>query len=161
MKNKKPKSSELEIQCAEYLAGWKRALADYENLKKELSLRETETRRYLVTDLVQSFLPVIDNFDAAVRHTPPLDALPPESKKTLENWLQGVVYIQKQFADSLASIGVERMKTIGEAFNPEFHEAGGTKHEEGKALNEILEEVQTGYAIAGRVIRPAKVIINE
>ncbi|MFA6130645.1 MAG: nucleotide exchange factor GrpE [Patescibacteria group bacterium] len=160
-KNKKPPLPDLQAQCDEYLAGWKRALADYENLKKDLSAREVERHRYFVIDLIQSFFPIIDNFDVAVRHIPKLDDLPEEKKKMIENWLQGVVYIQKQFVDSLASLGIERMKTMGEIFDPTHHDAAGTKTDPSKKPQEILEEVYSGWMLGDQVIRPAKVIINE
>ena len=65
---------ELEIKCEEYLMGWKRALADYDNLKRDLAKERDESRRYIIESVADGFLKVLDNFDKATKHTPNLDS---------------------------------------------------------------------------------------
>ncbi len=74
----------------------------------------------------------------------------------LQGWVKGILKVKEQLEDFLKSQGVEKIKTIGEKFNPELHEAVGKRGEGG----EIIEEVQSGYLMHGQTIRPAKVIIK-
>ena len=74
----------------------------------------------------------------------------------LQGWVKGILKVKEQLEDFLKSQGVEKIKTIGEKFNPELHEAVGKRGEGG----EIIEEVQAGYLMHGQTIRPAKVIIK-
>lgn len=150
-----PRSDELEAQCAEYLAGWKRALADYENLQKNnASLREDDRRR-IRTQLAHELLPVVDNFEAAMKFAPA------EVPDAMKNWFAGVSHIARQFADVLSSLGVTSIVTLDQSFDPNLHDSGGAKHVDGKEPNVIVEEVVRGYKIGDVVLRPAKVIVNE
>ncbi|MDP2631609.1 MAG: nucleotide exchange factor GrpE [Candidatus Uhrbacteria bacterium] len=144
--------SELESKCAEYLDGWKRALADYENLKRDQSKNLEDTRRRIKESFVSDLIPVLDNFDQALNHAPEV----PEA----ESWIEGVRMIQKQFVGVLAELGVELILTEGEKFNPNLHEAVGARSEPDKAEDVILEGILSGYRLGEHVIRPAKVIIN-
>lgn len=157
VKNKGKEQSDLENTCQEYLAGWKRALADYENLKQTTDQQLTEGRSRIRTSLAHDLLPVMDNFQQAMNHVPTQDT----DQKTFNNWLQGVVFIAKQFEDVMQSMGIEPVKTIGEIFDPNLHEASGTLSDSEKNEQEILEEVTKGWKIGETVIRPARVIINE
>lgn len=141
-KKKKPKKKDLQAQCDEYLAGWKRALADYENLQRDLAQTKEDSRRQIRTALAHELLPIMDNFDQAVSHAPS------EMPKELETWMQGVTFIKKQFEDAFASMGIERIN-VEEPFDPNVHEAVGEAEE--------MEEVRTGWKIGEHVLRPAQV----
>jgi molecular chaperone GrpE len=143
---------EKNTQAEEYLAGWKRALADYENLQKEnASLREDDRRRIRV-NLAHDLLPVIDNFDQALKFAP---------KDVDKNWFAGVQHIARQFADALKGLGIEPIEAVGHAFDPNRHESGGSRWEEDKPEQVILEEVIKGWKLGDLVIRPSKVIVNQ
>ena len=149
-----PTSDDLEQKCAEFESGWKRALADYENLQKDMSAQLVTSRNRIKIDFVEKLLPVLDNFNQAVNFAPKSE------DAEISNWLQGVTFIQKQFETVLSEMGVESIEASGQ-FNPDLHEASGSKTEEGKEDQEILETISPGWKIGETVIRPAKVIINE
>lgn len=142
-------------RCDEYLAGWKRALADYENLQKENSKLREEDRRRIRMSVAHDLLPVIDNFEQAIRFAPK------EMPDAMKNWFAGVSHIARQFSDVLASLGIVPVESVGHAFDPNQHESGGSKHVDDMPVNVIVEELVKGYKIGDFVIRPAKVIVNE
>lgn len=134
-------------QCQEYLAGWQRAKADYANLQKETEKRMSEFRQYAQADLLEQLFPLVDYFKQGF-------SLVPEEEKD-SAWMQGIRHIQDNLNKILQENGVEEIKTVGEKFNPELHEAVKGEGEE------IVQEVSTGFKLNGQVVRPAKVIINE
>ncbi len=158
-----PELSEIETlqkQSDEYKQGWQRALADYENIKRDLSARAEESRRAIRAGLARDLLPVVDNFAQAVKFQPDLSGLPEDGRKKIEPWLQGILYIEKQFEEAMAQMGVERVATTGQ-FDPRMHDAASERHEEGRAEGEILEVLIPGWKIGELVLRPAKVIIQK
>ncbi|MBT4277855.1 nucleotide exchange factor GrpE [Candidatus Falkowbacteria bacterium] len=151
----KKKIKELKNQVKENLDGWMRSQADYENLKKEMIIQKEDWIKFANTNLIIEILPVLDNFKASTNHVP-------ESEKT-SPWVQGIMYIQKQLQDILNSQGVEEIKTVGEKFDPELHDAVEDKtikkskeHKKGH----IIKEVKPGYILHGKVISPARVVVG-
>ena len=148
--------STREETCAEcfvHEANWKRALADYQNLKKEVARERAEMGAYAVLRVAERFLPVVDNFNVAMSHMPKSD------DKAVVNWAVGVGFIQKQLEEALRDLGLIAIKTVGETFDATKHEAVG-EEDGGKEHGTILKEIQAGYEINGKVVRPAKVILN-
>lgn len=141
-------------KCDEYLAGWKRALADYDNLQKDLARERTELRARLKEDVAHQLIGVLDNFDQAAKFKP--DGL----SKELEVWLMGLMHVKNQLEGVMRDLGLESYGSAGETFDAHLHDAGGERTEEGKADHEILEVVQRGWKLGDRIVRPAKVIIN-
>ena len=137
----------------EYLDGWKRAKADYINFKRDAEKEKTEIVQFANAGLLLELFPIVDNFQTALKHVP-------EDKKK-ENWVQGFSHIERQFLDLLKNMGVEPIKTLGEKFNPEFHDAAGKEKKDGVEPGVVLEEVRAGYTIQGKVIRHAKVKVSE
>ena len=154
-------ASDLEAKCDEYLSGWKRALADYENLKKQSAQMRDEDRRRVRMSVAEDLLPVIDNFGYVTKHAPSLEGVNDDFKKKFDTWFQGIGHIDRQFTEALKGLGVEAIESVGKPFDPKLHEAGGSKKDETKADGEVLEEVIKGWKIGEIVIRPAKVIVNE
>lgn len=150
-KDSKKEIEELKKKVEENLAGWKRALADYENFKK----REEENKKELICfsnlNLILEILPILDNFQHAY------NSLPKELEKN--NWVLGIKYIKDQLENLLKSIGVEEIKAVGEKFDPRLHEAvGKIKTKDEKDI--VVEEVLKGYKLNGKAIRAVKVKIN-
>ena len=85
-------------QCDEYLTGWKRALADYDNLKKDLARERTQMHVHAVERSLLAILPVLDNFDAALKFAP--TEVDPKTKQ----WLQGVLHVRTQLEDAFQPI---------------------------------------------------------
>jgi len=161
----KKKLEECQKLKEEYLAGWQRARADFLNYKKEEIERIEEILKYGGEEFILKILPILDNFDLAEKKLP-------EDLKNNDN-IKGLLQIKTQILDFLRIQGVEEIKTIGEKFDPNFHEAVEQVEEsklssspsafareieaKDKDSGIIVEEVQKGYKINGRLLRPAKV----
>lgn len=143
---------DLQTQCDEYLAGWKRALADYENLQKQNAQARADDRRRIAVNLAHDVLPVVDNFDQALKFAP---------KDVDKNWFAGVQHIARQFADALKNMGIEPIDCVGKPFDPHLHESGGARWEEGVAEDVVLEELIKGWKMGDVAVRPSKVIVNQ
>lgn len=140
-------------RSAELLAGWQRAKADYANLKKEESKRLQETVEWANAALMAEILPVYNHFKLALQH------IPEDQKK--EAWVQGVILIQKQFVDFLNKYGISEIKTVGEKFDPNLHEALAHEEKEGFEADKIFEEISPGYLLGDKVLMPAKVKVTK
>lgn len=159
--DKKKKDEQIEEQggdncekCEEYIHGWKKALADYENLQKQLSEERDTIRSRAKEGLVHELLPVLDNFDHAIAFAP--DPIPTE----LQGWATGMLHVRNQLEDVLKGFGVEPFGQAGEAFNTDLHEAAGEEKEEDKEDQSIIKIVLRGWKMGEKIIRPAKVIVN-
>jgi len=144
--------SELELaqkKSEEHLEGWKRAKADYLNFKKEIEKRQVELIQFANAALIAELLPIFDHFKLALQH------VPDDQKNT--DWVVGFFHIKKQFDDFLKDLGIEESKTVGEKFDPEFHEAVTHEEKEGFDTDTIFEEIKSGYTLHGKIITPAKV----
>ena len=149
--NNERQDSECQ-NCVEYKAGWQRAQADYQNLKKEIENMRGEWVRMSEQQILEDFIPVYDNFKKAF-------SMEHETWNIEQNnWLKGIGYIMQQFGKVLKDHNVEEIKTVGEIFNPEQHEAIG-EEESGQPEHIILREVESGYMMKGKVIKVAKVIV--
>lgn len=142
---------ECKKKCEEYLNGWKRERADFLNYKKDEEGRISALIEYTRSSLILKLLPMIDNITVAAKQIP-------EHLKG-DTWIQGFFHIKKQAEELLKKEGIEEIKTIGEMFDPSIHEVIEEISKEGQGHGVILEEVQKGYLLSGRVIQPAKVKI--
>lgn len=132
-----------------------RALADAENVKKRLQRETEEMKRYAGESILADLLPVLDNLDLALAHTGNLDP-------ACKNFVIGVDMTRKIFLDAVKSHGLEQVDAKrGTEFNPEVHEAVGTVEEGDLEDNQIAQIVQGGYILKGRLLRPAKVMVNK
>jgi len=145
----KEKLKECQKQKEDYLAGWQRARADFLNYKKEEMERFEGIMKYATLEIILKFLPILDNFDIIEKKLP-------ENLKGDEN-VKGILRIRTQILDFLKKEGVEEMNTVGEKFNPEFHEIIEEVEINDKESGLIIEEFQKGYKINDRLLRPAKV----
>ncbi len=146
-------------KCDEYLAGWKRAQADYANLKKEYEKNKVEIATNANENLLYELLPAIDHFETALQHLPDISNLPEAERAKLQNWLVGITAIKQLWERTFKEIGLENVETSGE-FNPSKHEAVGQEKDESKPNNVILKVIQQGWMFKDRILRPAKVIVN-
>ena len=146
-------NNECEKLRDEYLAGWQRTKADFLNYKKEETVRVGELMDYFRAQQTLEILRVVDNWDRAMKHSPD------EIKHS--PWFKGIEMIENQLKDFLKSEGVEEIKTAGEIFNPEFHEAIEEEENGSGESGEILEVLEKGYTLNNKLIRPAKVKVNK
>lgn len=153
----------IKKKADENLAGWKRALADFSNFKKEKESEQKEFVKFSQASLILEILPILDNFDAAWKTLP----------KDLESgvWVKGIGHVKSQLANLLKSKGVEEIGKAGEEFNPEIHEAveknlkSTSQISKLKTANQnskiiVTEIMQKGYKLHEKVIRPAKVRVS-
>lgn len=151
---KNTKKNELELlqqESAERLAGWQRAQADLINYKKRQQELMSEWRQFSASDLLSQVLPILDNFSLALTHMP----------KELEGneWVKGVMHIKTQLEKFLSNNGIEEIKSLGEKFDPAFHECVSQEESEEKDI--VIKELAKGYKLNGKILRPAKVVIGK
>lgn len=142
----------LKLKCEEYLNGWKRERADFLNYKKSEMERIGELSKYANEELILKIIPILDNIYLAFTH------VPVELKDS--NWIVGFIKIKDQLADFLEKEGIMAISSEGK-FDPNIMEAVGEVEVEGKEPGLVVEEVQRGYALHGKLIRPAKVKISK
>lgn len=127
---------------------YKRLMAEFDNYKKRSAKEREGLYNSLLADIVSSVLPVVDNLEKAVA-----------TKTEDENYKQGVEMVYKQLLDTLSNIGVEQIKTVGETFNPEYHEAVSSVQDDELGEKVIKEEFRKGYKIRDKVIRHSMVVV--
>ena len=144
----KKELEEERKRAEEYLNGWKRSKADYLNLEKEVVEEKIRFIKLANLEFIIKILPILDSFKKLIEH------LSPEIKNS--DWGKGLLQFEKQLEKFLKEIGLEKIRTLNEKFNPLFHEVIDKKGESDK----IIEEIETGFLLNGEVIRPAKVVIG-
>lgn len=149
-----PQNAELEAlhrQIAELTEALQRERADATNLRRRHDEQIAGLKNLVKAGVVRDLLPVIDNFERALKHVP--------AELVGDDYIKGVQAVVKQFEKTLRDVGVERIKTVGEAFDPRYHEA--VAMEEGDGATEIVsEELQAGYRLGDEVIRHAMVKVK-
>lgn len=141
-----------EAERGEYLSGWQRARADYINFQKSQEQLVSDIRKFILEDALVQFLNIADSFDQAIKFQP--------SELKNNDWANGIWQIKSQIDSFLKNQGLETVKTTDEKFNPEFHEAVEAVISGGEE-DMIIEEIQKGYILNGKVIRPARVKISK
>ncbi len=151
-KSKKPTVADLEKKIYELTTLLQHERADSENLRRRHEGQIADLKGYVKADIIKELLPVIDNLDRALAHAPK------ELKDS--DYVKGVEGIARQFSSVFEKLGVEKIKTTGEIFDPDVHEAV-SMDESGKGKQEVVaEELQPGYKVDGRVIRHAMVRVK-
>lgn len=153
------KKTEKISREEEYLEGWKRCQADFDNYRKRQEESKKQLKEFMLEDLALQILPVVDNFEMSLSHVP-------ENQKD-GAWVQGILHIQRQLETILRDNGIEEIVVkVGDEFDPAFHEA--MSHEthsmehgtEKEVKNKIKRIIGKGYKIGDKVIRAVKVIVE-
>jgi molecular chaperone GrpE len=136
--------------------------AEAENMRKRFEREKLDFLRFANEDVLKKIFPVLDNFLLALGSVKELEKKEVEKVQHLlfDNLLKGVEMTLKHFEQTLTQLGVEVLPSVGETFNPEFHEAVGQSQEDSFENGVITKELQRGFKLYGRVIRPSKVIVN-
>jgi len=135
-----------EKEKGEYLAGWQRAKADYINLQREHEQKIADYFKFANEGLILEILPILDSFEAAIKNGKD----------------DGIKQLYNQLLSVLKDNGLEEIKSVGEKFNPALHEVVEANPEQGRGTElTIIEEVQKGYKLHGKVIRPSKVKVGQ
>jgi molecular chaperone GrpE len=143
--------SQLEQQIAELTEALQRERADAMNLRRRHDEDIANLRTRVKANVVRDLLPALDNLERALKHTP--------EDLTDNPYVKGVEAVVKQFEKTLLDMGVTRIKTVGEPFDPRFHEAVSMEESEG-GEEIVIEELQPGYAVGDEVIRHAMVRVK-
>ena len=156
MKKKETSDSKKELEKCEkekeeYLAGWKRAQADFINYKRDETERIQQALKYQNEDLILKILLILDSFERAEKETP---------KDEENKFLKGFLQIKIQIQNFLNHQKVEEIEAIGKKFDPNFHEAIAEVENEKKESGIVIEELQKGYILNEKVLRPAKVKVS-
>jgi len=123
-----------------------RMQADFDNARKRAAKEQADFRDYALADTVKTLIPVLDSFDRALKTSP-----------EKSEFHSGVELIHKQLQDALAKIGVQPIFADGQQFDPRYHEAIEMVDTEEARDNDVLEELQRGYKLKDRLLRPAMV----
>ncbi len=155
----KKELEDAKAKCEEYLNGWKRERADFLNYKKDEMERMGQLIKYANEEIILKLLPILDNFYLAEKHLP-------ENKE----FCAGFSQIKKQLSDFLQKEGIEAIEVLGKPFDANIMESVG-EAEAGEDLvksdltkskpGTVVEEVQRGYTLHGKIIRVAKVKISK
>lgn len=127
---------------------YKRLLAEFENYKKRSQKEKDGIYGMITGDVVATMLPIMDNLEKAAT-----------AKTEDTQYQEGVNLVARQFQEALKRLGLEEIETIGQRFNPEFHEAVSHVQDETKGEQEIVQEYRKGYKIGNKVVRHSMVIV--
>jgi len=141
---------EEKAKAERHLNNWQRAEADFDNYKKRAEQERSESTKFANMVLILSLLPILDDLERAFNSLP--------AKLAQLTWIDGIRLIYRKLQATLEARGLSEIKTLGENFDPTVHEAVSQgEGEEGK----VIEELQKGYKLYDRVIRPALVVVGK
>lgn len=126
-----------------------RALADFDNFRKRAAVEKEELSKFSNELLIKELLPVLDGLDKALKFS-----------KDKEDTIKGITLIRKQLEDALARFGVAGIEALNNKYDPHFHEAISMRDSDGEA-GIVIEEIQKGYTMHGRLLRPSMVIVSK
>lgn len=129
-----------------------RFMAEFDNYKKRSAKEREQFLQFANEELLKEWLPVVDNIERALRHAGETHAPPAMA--------EGLSLIHKQCLDLLARAGVTAIESVGKPFNPELHQAVAQREAAEGAEQAVIEEVQRGYVLKGRLLRPALVTVS-
>ncbi|HLC28790.1 MAG TPA: nucleotide exchange factor GrpE [Dehalococcoidia bacterium] len=142
--------AKAQEEVQKYLNNWHRAEADFQNYKRRTEQEREELRRYGNVSIIINLLPVLDDFERAFGSL--------DSHLAGLSWFDGILLIYRKLRQLLENAGVTQIETDGQPFDPRFHEAvAHVDGEEGK----VISEVQRGYKLHDRVLRPAMVVVGK
>lgn len=139
--------SETKAHQEQYL----RTLADMENLRKRTQREKEELAKFANENILREILPVIDNLERAVEHA--------EQAESSDGLLEGVQMTLSQFSQVLDRFGVKPVESLGEQFDPNLHQAMGQLETDEYPANTVAQQMQKGYQLNERLLRPAMVMI--
>ncbi len=133
-----------------------RLMADFDNFKKRAATEREDIICFSNETLILALLPILDNFDRAFVHAEEC-----KGKDISDELLKGFALIKKQLEDILSKIGLSRIDALGKKFDPVYHEAVLTKESPDQPEGMVIEEMQKGYMLKEKVIRPTMAIVSK
>lgn len=150
----KAKVNELQGRLEEVENRYLRAQADLENIRKRTRKEKEELLKYASQPVIETLLPALDNLERAI-------TAGRDSRSADDGLAKGVEMVYRQILDLLAQEGLKPIRAVGEPFNPEFHEAVMQEESDEHASGTVIEELQKGYQLKDRVIRPSMVKVSK
>src|SRR3989338_732099 len=155
LKKLREKLKKCEVEKQEYLVGWQRAKADMVNARKRDESERLEFIKFSNERIVSDLIPVLESFDMAMGNKETWE-------KVEKNWRTGVEYIYSQFRKTLSDYGLQEIDPINQKFDHSLHEASSYEPVNDQNLDHsILEVVQKGYSLNGKVLKAARVKMGE
>ena len=151
----KTELEELEKERDSFKEKYYYIAAELENTRKRFEREKTNLVKFGNEKLISSLVGALDNLDLT------LMAVAQEEDEKVKNICVGVQMVRDQFFETLKQNGLEVIETEGKDFDPKFHEAISQKEEEGMESGKVIQEVQKGYVLNGRVVRASKVITSK
>ncbi|WLR44285.1 nucleotide exchange factor GrpE [Bacillus carboniphilus] len=130
-----------------------RLQADFDNYRRRTRLDQESGQKYRAQSLITDLLPALDNFERALK----IDS----DDEQVKNLLHGMEMVYDQIFKALEQEGVEPIKSVGEPFDPHFHQAVMQVEDDEYDSNVVVEELQKGYKLKDRVVRPSMVKVNQ
>ena len=137
----------LRQERDQYLDRLARLQAEFDNYRKRAAREQQDYRDYALADALKAFLPILDSLDRAAKSENP----------DVESYRSGVELIDRQFHDALSRLGVKPIEATGAQFDPNLHQAVQMVHTEEAPDNTVIDEMQRGYTLKDRLLRPAMV----
>ncbi len=128
-----------------------RTLADMENLRKRTQREKEDLAKFANENILREILPVIDNLERAVEHA--------EQSESKDGLFEGVQMTLTQFSQLLEKFGVRPVEAIGKPFDPAYHQAMGQLESDEYPPNTVVQQMQKGYQLNNRLLRPAFVML--
>ncbi len=147
------KLKETEKSAQENFDMYIRCKAEMENFKKRVQKEKQDLIKYSNESLIKELLSVVDNLEKALEGS--------KEKHSLDILQEGIELTLKGFKDILKKAGIECVEAVGKPFDPNFHEAVSIITDDSAEHNTVQEELQKGYMLNGRLIRPAMVVVNK
>lgn len=144
--------ADLEQQVADANEARLRALAEFQNYRRRTDEERESLKGFLLTGVMESLLPIVDNFGRAVESM--------NASSDIDKLRDGISGIHRQLATLLEKNGVEQIEADGAAFDPNLHNAVMRVEDSGAPTDTVVEVLQPGYKIGGRVLRPALVKVS-
>jgi molecular chaperone GrpE len=144
----------LQAQLSEAQEALARRQADFENYRKRIERERGETYNRIVAEVAVKLLPVVDNLSRALESERSIEA---SESKEFRHFLHGVELISKQLNEVLESFAIQPIVAVGERFDPHIHEAVMTEASDEYEPDTVISEMQRGYRIGDRLLRPAMV----
>jgi len=145
-------SEDWQAKAEEWLDKYRRSAAEFSNYRKRMDRERARQRQQLQMDLLRKLLPIVDDFQRALENVP-------DDRQDLE-WVEGVMLIERKLQNLLKEMGVETIAAEGEPFDPNYHHALLREESDEYPEGIVLEELQKGYLLEDRVLRPTMVKVS-
>ena len=149
----KKEKKDWEKEYKELYDKYVRLHAEFENFKRRITKDKQEAIKYANQELIRQILPFVDNLERSLQHA--------DESKNIDALKEGIEMTIKDFLKTLEKLGLETIQSEGEPFDPNVHEAIMQEERDDMEPNTVVQELQRGYKLHGRVIRPATVTVSK